>query len=238
MKRIRKYYNGTALICTDVIKICREENMGRILVCLFVIWLIYKRRKEKNGTQSGQNQPVQPNQPVQQSRPVQPNRPPQQSRPVQPNRPPQQSRPPFPNQQMPQPNNGVTSDDYFKMQKLKAELQKKYGNQAKKAVDTAKKLAAYANKTECTLAHDHTNIVNRAADNVRENNTDVLREEMDEMRREDYGSGLAYTGGESALMREVEDLIVKGYTGELTYSRDFIAEGVELLNSFEVREFT
>lgn len=38
----------------------------------------------------------------------------------------------------------------------------------------------------------------------------------------------------SDLMREINDLMVKGYDGELTFSRDFVAEGIEMLNRIQM----
>lgn len=38
----------------------------------------------------------------------------------------------------------------------------------------------------------------------------------------------------SELMKQVEDLMITGYNGKLTYERDFVSEGIEMLNSFEV----
>ena len=35
-------------------------------------------------------------------------------------------------------------------------------------------------------------------------------------------------------MKQVEDLMITGYNGKLTYERDFVSEGIEMLNSFEV----
>ena len=40
--------------------------------------------------------------------------------------------------------------------------------------------------------------------------------------------------GESDLVKRVNDLIVMGYDGNMKFDRDFIAEGVEMLNSFNL----
>ena len=80
------------------------------------------------------------------------------------------------------------------------------------------------------------NIVNRAADNVLENDADILRMQMDAVREDNYGSSIAGIQMESPLMKEVEDLMIKGYSGGLTNPRDFVAEGIALLNSYELQE--
>lgn len=36
------------------------------------------------------------------------------------------------------------------------------------------------------------------------------------------------------LMQEINDLMVKGYDGEMTFSRDFVAEGIEMLNRIQM----
>ncbi|MDY5884081.1 MAG: hypothetical protein SPJ65_12295 [Roseburia sp.] len=39
---------------------------------------------------------------------------------------------------------------------------------------------------------------------------------------------------ESDMLSQVNDRIVTGYSGEMEFERDFIAEGIEMLNSFQV----
>lgn len=39
---------------------------------------------------------------------------------------------------------------------------------------------------------------------------------------------------ESDMLSQVTDRIVTGYTGDMKFDRDFIAEGIEMLNSFQV----
>ena len=119
-----------------------------------------------------------------------------------------------------------TAEERMKMQNLKAELQKKYASakkpQVKPVVDT--------------ILPKEENIVNRASDNVLENEADILRMQMDAAREDNYGSSIAGIRMESPLMNEVEDLMIKGYDGELTYVRDFVSEGIALLNSYELQE--
>lgn len=69
-------------------------------------------------------------------------------------------------------------------------------------------------------------ILSRAAANVRENEADEL------MLRTD--TGLLITDEPGELIRQVNDLIVMGYQPNLTFERDFVAEGVELLTRYEV----
>lgn len=119
-----------------------------------------------------------------------------------------------------------SAEERLKMQNLKAELQKKHGS-AKKAKQKP---------TVDILLPKEENIVNRAADNVLENDADILRMQMDAVREDNYGSSIAGIQMESPLMKEVEDLMIKGYSGGLTNPRDFVAEGIALLNSYELQE--
>lgn len=195
-----------------------------IIFLVIIIGVILSKAQKKKAKEAEQPKPNQPRtaQPV-------PNR---EFRPK-----PSQPKPnqPVPNQprtaQRTQPTHPTqptrpTAEERMKMQNLKAELQKKYASakkpQVKPVVDT--------------ILPKEENIVNRAADHVQENETDILRMQMDAAREEDYGSGIAGIRMESPLMKEVEDLMIKGYSGGLTNPRDFVAEGIALLNSYELQE--
>ena len=69
-------------------------------------------------------------------------------------------------------------------------------------------------------------ILSRAAANVRENEEDEL------LLRTETGKLVTDEPGE--LIRQVNDLIVMGYQPCLSFERDFVAEGVELLTRYEV----
>ena len=201
-----------------------------VLILVIAIALIKaKNKKEKKQAQSQPNVPVrrQPNQQPQQT--YQPNQQPRQT--YQPNQaarqtyqPNQQPRQTYQPNQQPQ-RTPPTAEEQLKMRNLKTELQKKY----KKAEKPQEAVKAYT-------AQKQENIVNRAADNVQENHVDVLRQEMEEARQEGYGTFLAGAGNDSELIRELEDLMVKGYEANLTFSRDFVAEGTELLNRWQLTE--
>lgn len=195
-----------------------------IIFLVIIIGVILSKAQKKKAKEAEQPKPNQPRtaQPV-------PNR---EFRPK-----PSQPKPnqPVPNQprtaQRTQPTHPThptqpTAEERMKMQNLKAELQKKYASakkpQVKPVVDT--------------ILPKEENIVNRAADHVQENEADILRMQMDAAREDNYGSSIAGIRMESPLMKEVEDLMIKGYDGELTYVRDFVAEGIALLNSYELQE--
>lgn len=81
-------------------------------------------------------------------------------------------------------------------------------------------------------------ILKRAADNVREIQEEedapvVIREPAvtstasQQLKQESASSG--------NLMKQVEELIVTGYSGNLSFQRDFIAEGMDILTRYEIR---
>lgn len=60
-------------------------------------------------------------------------------------------------------------------------------------------------------------IVSRAVANVKENEVDEL-----------------VKGSE--LMNQVNDLMIMGYQEDLSFARDFVAEGIDMLNSYQIPE--
>ena len=192
-----------------------------IIFLVIIIGVILSKAQKKKAKEAEQPKPNQPRTAKNREFRPKPSQPkPNQPVPNQP-RTAQRTQPTHPTQPT-QP----TAEERMKMQNLKAELQKKYASakkpQVKPVVDT--------------ILPKEENIVNRAADHVQENETDILRMQMDAAREEDYGSGIAGIRMESPLMKEVEDLMIKGYDGEFTYVRDFVAEGIALLNSYELQE--
>lgn len=195
-----------------------------IIFLVIIIGVILSKAQKKKAKEAEQPKPNQPRtaQPVPnrefRPKPSQPK--PNQPVPNQP-RTAQRTQPTHPTQPT-QP----TAEERMKMQNLKAELQKKYASakkpQVKPVVDT--------------ILSKEENIVNRASDNVLENEADILRMQMDAAREDNYGSSIAGIQMESPLMKEVEDLMIKGYSGGLTNPRDFVSEGIALLNSYELQE--
>lgn len=84
---------------------------------------------------------------------------------------------------------------------------------ASQAYRTAQKQKTYRTAQE-QVAGQQKDILARAADNVREN-------DVDELEQQD-------------LMGAVENLMIMGYQPELSYQRDFLAEGIEMLNTYTV----
>jgi len=92
-------------------------------------------------------------------------------------------------------------------------------------------------------------ILSRAKENVRENEPDVMEQQIHAEVCRDFRANaqatsdvaehkelsvLCDTGEESDIIKRVNDLIITGYSGEMEFDRDFIAEGVDMLNRFTV----
>jgi len=96
---------------------------------------------------------------------------------------------------------------------------------------------------------EKSDILSRAKENVQENEPDKMEQQMHaEVCRDFRATAHATTdvaahkeqsvwcdtGEESDIIKRVNDLIVTGYSGDMKFDRDFIAEGVDMLNRFTV----
>jgi len=92
-------------------------------------------------------------------------------------------------------------------------------------------------------------ILSRAKENVQENEADMIQQEVHEQVCSEYRdmshkkpdvqihkrqSINCDDEEESDMMKRVNDLIVTGYSGEMNFDRDFVAEGIEMLNRFSL----
>ena len=75
-------------------------------------------------------------------------------------------------------------------------------------------------------------ILKRATENVSENDGDELEQQMMAGAHELVNA--IDIDSASELMHEVEDLMIMGYQANLPLERDFIAEGVAMLNGYEL----
>lgn len=117
---------------------------------------------------------------------------------------------------------------YYSQQKsTKERLQQKYGVQQK--------------------SEPKSDILTKAKSNVKEEEQNVMQQEMHAEVCRDYRatahvtsdvathkavSEICDTGEESDIIKKVNDLIITGYSGDMSFDRDFIAEGVDMLNRF------
>ena len=83
-------------------------------------------------------------------------------------------------------------------------------------------------------------ILSRATANVRETEKDVLEDAMNTETGKELFNGAHVLAdaidisGNSVLMEELNDLMIMGYQANVSSYRDFVAEGVEMLNRFEI----
>lgn len=115
---------------------------------------------------------------------------------------------------------------------LKERLQKKYGSVAQQGRAVSQ---SNVQNRRMQQPEEENSILSRAAANVQEEAVDELRFEQ---REETVVDSLDLALIESSpLMQQISDLMITGYTGELSFGRDFVAEGVEMLNRCEMMEF-
>ena len=125
--------------------------------------------------------------------------------------------------------------------RTKERLQRKYTAQQKSATQQK-----YAAQQKPAVKPD---ILSRAKDNVKESEPNKMEQQIHAQVCRDFrtnahaASDVAQhkeqsvfcdTGEESDIIKRVNDLIVTGYSGDMTFDRDFIAEGVDMLNRFTV----
>ena len=212
-----------------------------ILVLILIIWVIVRRAKlaqQRQGTRP--NVPRQQNRP-QQARPAQGYQTPQQARPAQGYQM-QQARPAQgyqtpqqayqaaqPTYARPQQNGGQA---YGARQNSKGAQQRGVGQRLAQWRGQQSQGGGRTSQQTRPQQAQSNNILTRAAANVREN-------EQDELERQMLDGAQTLVNaidieGTSELMREIDDLMIMGYQADLSFERDFVAEGVEMLNSYEL----
>ena len=83
-------------------------------------------------------------------------------------------------------------------------------------------------------------IMGRAIANVKENEVDELeRNQFAVVKNETSADvhniiGIIDVAKSSELMAQINDLMIMGYRTDLSFERDFVAEGVDMLNSYEI----
>ena len=123
------------------------------------------------------------------------------------------------------------------------------------AADRAKLDAYRQQKATAQPAAKPTNIVERAKQNVNKYAEDTTLEQLEKEHKHserESKAEAAYVAKEreehrklhtepippveeESLLGSVQDLMIKGYDGNLSFERDFVGEAMDLLNSFTVR---
>lgn len=82
-------------------------------------------------------------------------------------------------------------------------------------------------------------ILSRAAANTSEHNVDELELRASEETLNCVANihnlmCIADSSEESCLMKELNDLMLMGYQADLSFERDFLSEGIDMLNRYEI----
>ncbi len=83
-------------------------------------------------------------------------------------------------------------------------------------------------------------IMSRAVANVKENEADELEKSQSVTVEKDTFTdvhnmiGAIDVAKTSDLMAQISDLMIMGYRADLSFERDFVAEGIDMLNSYEM----
>lgn len=126
-----------------------------------------------------------------------------------------------------------------KQQELKKRLQQKYGEAPQR--QAAAKKNPYPKPVEGVLYQEpaeEPSITSRVAENIREESVDELRLEWEKEKWSYDTFPVLKESEESELMKQIDDLMIMGYTAEISNSRDFVAEGIAMLNQYELTELT
>ena len=215
--------------------------MGGLIWIIVIVVVIseIKKFQRKNG------QRVKPNVPRQQQymRPdqtkvgqqnVRPNQMPRQQQNVRPNQMPRQQQGMRPNQMAGQQNvrpNQMAGQQNVRPNQM-AGRQNVRPNQMPGQRTQSAGGAAMAGCRRPQPNQAENDILKRATENVSENDGDELEQQMMAGAHELVNA--IDIDSASELMHEVEDLMIMGYQANLPFERDFIAEGVAMLNGYEL----
>ena len=127
-----------------------------------------------------------------------------------------------------------------KQQELKKRLQQKYGEAVQKQTASRKNPYSrpaernpYLEPIEKNLVEE-SSIAGRVAENIKEEAVDELRLEQEREKQSYDTFPVLEAPEESELIKQINDLMIMGYDADLSSSRDFVAEGIEMLNQYEL----
>ena len=203
--------------------------MGGLIWIIVIVVVIseIKKLQGKSGQRVKPNVPrqqqnVRPNQMAGQQN-VRPNQIPWQQQNVRPNQMPRQQQGMCPNQMAGQQNvrpNQMAARQNVRPNRMPGQRTQSAGG------------AAMAGCRRPQPNQAENDILKRATENVSENDGDELEQQMMAGAHELVNA--IDIDSASELMHEVEDLMIMGYQANLPFERDFIAEGVAMLNGYEL----
>lgn len=136
-------------------------------------------------------------------------------------------------------------------EELKAKLQQRYQSQADTRTTNTIEESRKAKENEKKANAAQGDILSRANKNVQGYQEDMLHEEQcgdnlddAQMHKEKlHNSQESYSQNhkvdfteydQESILGDLNDLLVKGYSGSLDFDRDFVGEGMDMLNSFTI----
>lgn len=122
------------------------------------------------------------------------------------------------------------------MRDLKHRLEKKYKSAPRPMKENQKNTYSqnmnYSNQKK---QKKENSILQSAKENVAENNIDFMKE-ADKKWHETAKVSLPNPGEDTDILKQVYDLMIMGYNGNLQFERDFLSEGMDMINRMGMTE--
>lgn len=113
------------------------------------------------------------------------------------------------------------------MRDLKHRLEKKYQSVPRPMKENQKN--TYSRNMDYSNQKKDTSILQSAKENVAQNDIDLMKE-ADRKWHETAKASLPDAGDGTDILKQVYDLIAMGYSGNLRFERDFVSEGMDMIN--------
>ena len=122
----------------------------------------------------------------------------------------------------------MTSADRQRLAQYRAKKEKKAGDILSRAQQNARKYEKDTTLEQLEQEHDHSERVKAT----------ITKEEL-QQKKEQHPHDAAHVSelvGEQsdALLGSLEDIMVKGYDGNLSFERDFVGEAMDMINRFTI----
>lgn len=99
----------------------------------------------------------------------------------------------------------------------------------KPPAQTRNSTGGYINSSNQKKKKKDNSILQSAKENVAQNDIDLMKE-ADRKRHETAKASLPDAGDGTDILKQVYDLIAMGYSGNLQFERDFLSEGMDMIN--------
>lgn len=119
------------------------------------------------------------------------------------------------------------------MRDLKHRLEKKYQSAQRPMKKDQKN--TYSRNMNYNKQKKENSILQSAKENVAENAVDLMKE-ADQKWHETARTSLPDPGEDTDVLKQVYDLMTMGYSGNLRFERDFLSEGMDMINRMGMAE--